>query len=497
MQLSVRDIADILGVEPGFAPTLSAAERAALEEEIVSGAAIDSRSVREGDLFVCLAGQRVDGHDFALQALSRGAGAILAARDIEGLHNAYPRAPLFCVPDPQGALGQIAARVRRDFAGRVIGITGTAGKTTLKEWLFSLLSQEHRCARTEGNHNNQLGLPLTLCNTRGDEDFWIVEAGVSHAGDMEELASILRPDIGVVLNVGCGHTEGLGAMGVAWHKTRMFTLLARGGFAVASADYPDLRERALEACARSGARLYFFSVADSRKEYERRNREPGIGCVALVDGQNPRYCHLCVRRGNRVEETIVTMPMAGRAAAENLACVTLVAALLRLDLCFLQKAIDEARVPKHRYARVEIGKSVLIDDSYNANPLSMRRMLEAAAAEGRRLGRPLVPVLGAMLELGSEAHEAHRALGALLRALEPAFVLWKGPYEALVRSGLGPDIPLLSCETDEECRQAFSSLCSPELAEQGVIVLCKGSRSNRLEEAAHCLQGLLAAPRAN
>ena len=494
MQLSVGAIADILQTRPLYSKALSEEERDALARVMVRGASIDSRTVSEGDLFVCLKGEKVDGHDYAARACEAGAAAILASRDIEGLHEAFPTVPLFVVENPEKALGKIAHAVRMRFAGKVIGVTGTAGKTTLKEWLYSLISQEYRCARTEGNHNNQLGLPLTICNTCGDEDYWVIEAGISHAGDMEELAGILRPDIGVVLNAGTGHTEGLGAMGVAWHKTRMFTVLADKGYAVTSSDYPDLEKWASEACEAKGSTLYFFSVARDRRDFVAKNSQPGIGCVTLVDRQNPRLCHVCARRGDRVEETIVTMPMAGRAAAENLACVTLVASLLRLDLCFLQKAIEEASVPDHRYSREVIGKSIVIDDCYNANPLSMGRMVEAAATESRQ--GAFIPVLGAMGELGAEAANAHKILGAQLKSLAPAFVLWKGAYAQDVREGLGPDIPLLSFETDEECAQCFSkglSSLSMDPANEGVTVLVKGSRSNRLETAAQTIKSLLTA----
>ena len=192
MQLSVGAIADILQTRPLYSKALSEEERDALARVMVRGASIDSRTVSEGDLFVCLKGEKVDGHAYAARACEAGAAAILASRDIEGLHEAFPTVPLFVVENPEKALGQIAHAVRMRFAGKVIGVTGTAGKTTLKEWLYSLISQEYRCARTEGNHNNQLGLPLTICNTCGDEDYWVIEAGISHAGDMEELAGILR-----------------------------------------------------------------------------------------------------------------------------------------------------------------------------------------------------------------------------------------------------------------------------------------------------------------
>ena len=151
-------------------------------------------------------------------------------------------------------------------------------------------------------------------------------------------------------------------------------------------------------------------------------------------------------------------------------------------------------MPDHRYSREVIGKSIVIDDCYNANPLSMGRMVEAAATESRQ--GAFIPVLGAMGELGAEAANAHKLLGAKLKSLAPAFVLWKGAYAQDVREGLGPDIPLLSFETDEECAQCFSkglSSLSMDPANEGVTVLVKGSRSNRLETAAQTIKSLLTA----
>lgn len=492
MQLTVRGLAQILGVEPCFAGTISETDRERAYEICLTGAAIDSRAVKGGDLFVCLAGEKADGHDFADKACRAGAQALLASR-MPQLSEETAATPVFCVENVEKAFGSIAAAVRAQFAGRVIGVTGTAGKTTLKEWLSSLLSMSMRCAKSEGNHNNQLGLPLSVCNTRGDEDVWVMEAGVSHPGDMEELAAILRPDIGIVLNAGTGHTEGLGAMGVAWHKTRMFTLLAPGGIAVAGGNYPDLREKAAAACKEAGVPLHVFSVAGSQQEYRTFCTSGGTGCMALVDARNPALCHLCARREDRVEETLVTMPMAGPAAAENLACITLVASLLRLDLCDLQKALQAAVVPGHRYARQTIGRHVLIDDSYNANPLSMERMIAAAGTENAVAGRRLVAVLGAMLELGDEAEAAHTALGRCLAAHGADCVLWKGPYADAVRAGYGSSAFAVFA-TDEECVAHIEGVLAPPAAgSRGLTILCKGSRSNHLETAASAISRLLKA----
>ncbi len=482
MQLDVQTIAGLTGARVTGPAT-----------QVVQGAAIDSRKVRLGDLFVCLPGTRVDGHDYALAACEKGAAALLATRDLPEVERSWPDRAILVVPDAQEALIAVARFVRSRFQGTVLGLTGTAGKTTVKEWLASVLGQSGSVARTEGNFNNQLGLPLTICSASGREDCWVIEAGVSHAGDMELLAGILRPSIGIVLNVGTGHTEGLGEKGVAWHKTRMFTLMAPGGEALACADYPDLRARAEEACAESGVPLFLFSAASSCEDFRTRSADPGLACVAWQEG--PGLCRVRVRFCEEQREIVLKLPMDGPAAVENCACVALACVRVHKSLQALDRletGLFSARVPDHRFACTRIGKSVLIDDSYNANPLSMRRMLEAARDMSVREGRPLAVLLGSMGELGSEAARAHRELGAHLASLHPAFVLWKGDWQDEVRQGLGCGIPFAVFAGEEDLEQTFTTLLTGDLRRQGITLLCKGSHSNQLDKAASLCRRLLA-----
>ncbi|MDE7065497.1 MAG: UDP-N-acetylmuramoylalanyl-D-glutamyl-2, 6-diaminopimelate--D-alanyl-D-alanine ligase, partial [Desulfovibrionaceae bacterium] len=179
---------------------------------MVTGVARDNRDIVPGDLFVCIPGERVDGHDFAMAAVQAGAAAVLARRE---LPEVPPSVPVLRVDDTVKALGRLAAAWRMRTRAKVVGITGTAGKTTVKEVLAQVLSVQGPTERTAKNHNNQIGLPLSILNAAEDAAFWVMEAGISHAQDMEELAPVLRPDIGLVLNAGAGHTAGLGGRGVA------------------------------------------------------------------------------------------------------------------------------------------------------------------------------------------------------------------------------------------------------------------------------------------
>ncbi|GFH62479.1 MAG: UDP-N-acetylmuramoyl-tripeptide-D-alanyl-D-alanine ligase [Candidatus Desulfovibrio kirbyi] len=437
-----------------------------VEDRYLTCAATDSREVVPGALFVCVPGSRVDGHDFARDAEDAGASALLASRQVSGIN-----APVLYVADTVKALGRIAAFWREKTRARVVGVTGTAGKTTVKELLARVLAVRGKTARNAMNYNNQIGMPRAVLSADGDEDFWVMETGISRAGDMEELARILRPNIGIVLNVGAGHLEGLGEKGVAWHKTRLLSYLRDNGntqcLGLVSADYPDLAREA----KKSGAPVRFFSVADQRAPYYGRyeGRTGGYG----------RY-----RLKLQGEECDVRAPFYGEYGAENAIAVAAAAHLLGLTTGEIAEGFAQAAL-EGRFTTSRLGIWEIIDDTYNANPLSVRKMLAASleAAEGKTF----VPVLGEMLELGARAAEEHLALGRHLAELCPAAVLWKGGHAEDVRRGLhdgGYDCPWYTVNGSAALLAAWNELLAmPAVGgTQGGVVLFKGSRGNRLEE---------------
>ncbi len=476
MQLDLQTIAEALG-QP------CTAEAA---DVLISRVVSDSREASCGTLFACIAGERVDGHDYAAQACGAGASAILAEHPLDGLAERFPNVAVFCVDDTIKALGRIARVWRDRFRGTVIGLTGTAGKTTTKEWLAAVLGVHAKVAKTEGNHNNQLGLPLSMLSADGDEKYWIFECGVSHAQDMDELGSILHPDAAIVLNVGEGHTEGLGDKGVAWYKTRLFKYLAPNGLAAASADYADLVRCAKDVCPK----VKFFSAA----------KEPFASAEDIVSSVQHKeenlYTAAVTCEGKTVQQD-VHLPLTGPAAAENLACLAAVCSMLHVDLADIEKGLAEVSVPGHRFRRIEAGSCRIIDDCYNANPLSMSRMLAAAHEEAmQKTDGRLLLVLGCMGELGSLEAEAHRRLGRQIKELAPMGVFWKGGCADKVLEGLGSGIPFAVFSGDEELCTAAGKLMqdlgtTPSRAH--CTLLCKGSRSNHLETAVLALEKLFGA----
>ena len=484
MRLTYNEIAAHLGLS-------------VLEGDIALTVAVtDSREAAPGALFVCIPGSRVDGHEFVSAAVGLGASAVLASKPLP-----HAGVPVLLVEDTVKALGKIAALWRDKTRAKVVGVTGTAGKTTLKEVLAQVLAVRGKTAKNALNNNNQIGMPRAMLATDGDEDFWVMEAGISHEGDMEELSSVLRPNLGVILNVGAGHTEGLGKKGVAWHKSRLLTNLAPGGIGLVCADYPDLVRDARA----TGAELHFFSAAGRAVEYRASYAGPAPATPTAessalaattptaTDAPDDRrgLYHLWLD-GARC---VVTAPFRGEYGAENVVAVAAVAHQLGLSNAEIAQGLAQSSLPVQRFNQTRLGQWLLIDDTYNANPLSMRRMLDAAAE--RAAGRLFVPVLGEMLELGSQAAEEHEALGRHLADLKPAAIFWKGGHGEDIRAGLtrggytGPwfevyDAAAFASEWAQLAQGAFAG------NKTGGVMLFKGSRGNRLE----CLLQTLTEPEA-
>lgn len=427
----------------------------------VSSVETDSRKVQPGCLFICICGERVDGHDFANKAVELGAVGIVSEKELTGLP-----VPVLCVKNSVSALGKIAALWRSRTQARVIGITGTAGKTTVKEVLSQILSQKGETARNALNLNNQIGMPYSILQTTGNEKFWVFEAGISHDGDMDELASILKPDIAVILNAGAGHTEGLGNHGVAWHKARMLHYLSPEGRAFVCSDYDELASEA----SKNFSETEFFS-----------SKNPSNDFYAAYMGDNSYAVKAINKR------FILDTPFNGEYGAENIAAIVSVACALGLTEDEIKKGFASAHLPVQRFAKVQLNNWTLIDDSYNANPLSMTRMISASCQLNNK-GCYFV-MLGEMRELGEIAAKEHRKLGNFLAKYSPRAVFWKGGMfdslkEGLHECGYTGNVRLVNNT------EAFVDAVSPYL-DTGGTILFKGSRSNHLEEMYNAFLNLL------
>lgn len=534
MRLNLGEIASCLGCGPGRAPWA---------DVVPCGAQFDSRKIAPGHLFFCLPGEHTDGHLFARAAAASGACAIIAARDpfaetgagpsgatAAGAHAAAARPvatppvaanapfatsaatsaaalpPVFLVPDVQEALWRLAMAHRDTSLARVIGVTGSAGKTTVKEVLAQVLAVRGFTERNPMNLNNQLGLPISMLNASADASFWVMELGINEPGEMDKLGRILRPDTALILNVGDAHTLGLGDLGVAVHKSRLLRYIQSPGLAVVSCDYPDLNaevDRLLpELTGRGVACLRFSACLPEEASWPDDAALPGDAAL-LDDALQPAVPFRAVYRGPgscangsfQVEANgmcaTLNAPFRGAYGAENVAAIVAVAVSQGLRLQEIEEGFSLARLPEQRFNRQQYGDILLLDDSYNANPLSARRMLEAAGALARENGLPFLPVMGEMRELGHRARHAHEELGEALAAAAPQAVFWKGGCGADVLAGLrkggyaGAFYPVSG-------GQEFSLLLE-ELCPTRGVVLFKASRGTHVERLVDVFRSWLAA----
>ena len=365
------------------------------ERECV-GVSTDSRSIRPGELFVALAGDNFDGHDFLEDATAKGAGAVLIDRTrIECL----PRGiGAIVVDDTLFALGELARRHRERLPARVVGITGSNGKTTTKELIYDVVSGRFAAEKSRGNFNNLIGLPMMLLSMNEQCEVIVVELGMNTPGEMKRLVSIAGPDIGVITNIGPVHLEGVGSIeGVYLEKREMFLGLPADGVSVFEADGPfsdALKRDTTARCVTFG----FGSDADVRAESIDERGDGTTGVDFIMPGDS---FHAVFR-------------IPGRHNLKNALAALAVGSALGIDVAVMKDALEASRPVAMRMELAETKNGVVVlNDSYNANPVSMKAALEYLALESKRRGGRLLAALGDMLELGNYAREGHEMVGGL------------------------------------------------------------------------------------
>ena len=423
----------------------------------------DSRAVEPGDLFFCISGENFDGHEFAGQAVKNGASAVVSARLLDDM-----AAPVIMVRDTVRALGRLAACWRDTCGAKLVAITGTAGKTTVKEMLFAVVSQKFTAAKNYRNFNNQIGLPMSMLRADCTQDLWIMELGISVTGDMEELAPIASPDLAVITNAGPGHLEGLGdTAGVTLAKASLLKYLRQSGTAVVSRDYPLLWDAAREIVADPVA----FST-------NRDDMTTSYVASFLGGAESEGWGRFRLRTPGGDGE--FTAPFLGEHYAENLACVAAAADALGLSREDVIHGVQTFIPDRQRFCCKATGECMVIDDTYNANPLSMARSVRTAVTMAGE--DPLVLVLGDMRELGTEAVARHEELGALLRDIELKAIFYKGDHFDDVARGLDGGEKPIRVTGPEDFIQAWRA---KELGR--AVALFKGSRSMKMEDLANAL----------
>jgi UDP-N-acetylmuramoyl-tripeptide--D-alanyl-D-alanine ligase len=438
----------------------------------VEGVSTDTRSLPPGSLFVALRGERFDAHDFVADALRAGAAAAVVAETWAASH---PQpGPLLAVADTLAALGAVARLHRRRFAIPVVGVTGSNGKTTTREMIASILGVRAKVLRTEGNLNNEVGVPLTLLGLDGSHQAAVIEMGMSHPGEIGRLAAIAEPQVGVVTNAAPAHLEGLGTVdGVADAKAELYQGLPAGGIAVANADDARMLKRAQA----SGRRVLTFAVGRGRR---------GDVAVLEVLGQTVEGLTFLLGVGNR--EIEVRLPLVGTHNAANAAAAACAAIALGATDREIVQGLAAARPPGRRLRLERLPSGLqLVDDCYNANPLSMSAALATAGALASAEGTRAVAVLGDMLELGAYEAEAHRRLGAEAARAGLGWLACFGPRSretaaAAREAGLSAEAVFHTEELEALVGWVEARLLTTD------VLLVKGSRGMRLERLVEALR---------
>ena len=465
---------------------------AASWEAKVSGVATDSRAAGSSMVFFALKGDNADGHDFLPQALAKGAMAAVVEDGHEALLKAPENAVLIRVPDTTAALGDLARSVRARVAPKVAAVTGSSGKTTVKELLrsiFELAAGDPATAlATAGNLNNHVGLPLTLLSMGPETRLAAVELGASRAGEIAWLTSVSKPDVGVVTMAGEAHLEHFGSVeGVARAKGELYSGLGPAAVAVVN-----LHNRLMgdQAANFPGNKLY-FGLSDAKVSLKPAlgagGRLGGVGAKVLATiasdlGMNGQK--LVLRGpGLGLDGVSVDFKLRGRHNALNAAAAAAASVALGLDWEHIARGLAAAEPPAGRLAALKGAGGVwVIDDSYNANPNSM----EAAMAFLGSLAGRKAAILGDMLELGDESAALHRRLGeaAARIGLEKLALVGTevGPaLDAAIEAGLGASQVKRFDDPREAALWAAKGLAS------GASVLVKGSRAMALEKAVAAL----------
>ena len=435
------------------------------EDTTVEAVSNDTRALRNGSLYVALRGERFDGHDFIDAAANAGAAALLVERAVDS------ELPQVIVADTQLALAKIAAGLQRDRRGKVVAITGSNGKTSVKSLVLSILQRAGETYFTPGNRNNEIGLPLAVIEAPDQAEFAVYEMGAGKPGDIAYLTDIARPDVALVNNIAAAHLERLGSlMGVAETKGAIYSALPADGVAVINAD---------DAFAEYFAGL----VPDRRVLRFGLESSAEVSARAMMTGAEGSRFNLVTPIG----EAAIALALPGRHNVRNALAATALALGCGVSLDIIVAGLAAARpVAGRQVAHALARGAVLIDDSYNANPGS----LEAAIATLAAATRQGWLVLGDMRELGSEGAALHAAAGARARQAGVARLYVLGELSAAAAKAFGDGAQVF--DTHAALAEALASDLKSIDPSANVRVLVKGSRGSAMDRIVSAL--LPAAP---
>ncbi|WP_276642510.1 UDP-N-acetylmuramoyl-tripeptide--D-alanyl-D-alanine ligase [Siccibacter turicensis] len=418
----------------------------------------DTRKITPGCLFVALKGERFDAHDFAQQAKESGAGALLVSRllDVD--------LPQLVVSDTRLAFGELGAWVRQQVPTRVVALTGSSGKTSVKEMTASILSQCGNTLYTAGNLNNDIGVPMTLLRLTPEHDYAVIELGANHQGEIAWTVSLTRPEAALVNNLAAAHLEGFGSLaGVAKAKGEIFTGLPADGIAIINADNNDW--------------LNWQSVIGDRKTWRFSPNAAQSDFTATDVRMTTHGTEFTLQ--TPVGSIDVTLPLPGRHNIANALAATALAMAVGASREAVKAGLATLKAVPGRLFPIQLSDTqLLLDDSYNANVGSMTAAVHVLSEmPGTR-----VLVVGDMAELGDEALACHRQVGDAANAVDIDRVLSVGTLSEAISSAS------LNGEHFTDKRALIARLQQLIAEHSPITILVKGSRSAAMEEVVHALQ---------
>ncbi len=402
--LTINNIVQVVG------GTLYNAEKCIIESE-VSGVVIDSRKVELNYLFLAVKGERVDGHDFVEDVFLKGASCVVVEHEIQTTR------PYILVESSLDALKKIAVFYREQLDIPVVGITGSVGKTSTKEFISSVLEQKYTVLKTEGNYNNEIGVPLTLLRIKEEHNAAVIEMGISDFGEMHRLSSMAKPTICVLTNIGLCHLENLGDRdGVLKAKSEIFDFASKDCTVVLNGDDDKLRTITQV----NGKRPMFYGVGDASldvcaQEIETKGVYGTSARIKIPDG----------------EQIAVDFALPGKHMVYNAMSAIAVGLILGVSQPLIQKGIADIKSVGGRLNIIETESYTLIDDCYNANPVSVKASLDVLDSASSRK----VAILGDMFELGSNENELHYGVGEYLAQKDISLAIFIGKLSENTHAG--------------------------------------------------------------
>ncbi len=451
----------------------------------ISQVIIDSRQASSGAMFVALPGKQVDGHDYVADAFQRGAIVALVHHPVQGDWGTIDATAVDSMPknldelrlpvcvrvlNTLSALQRLAAYWRKKFSVRVVGITGSVGKTMTKELTWAVLSRRFSTLKNPGNLNNEIGLPLTLLQLRPTHERVVLEMGMYNVGEIAQLCAIACPQVGVVTNVGPTHLERLGSIErIAEAKSELVQALPPGGTAVLNHDDPLVR--AMSGKVTKGVRVFHYGLTSEADLWASDVLSEGWEGIRFVLHYGREAVH-------------VKVPLLGRHSVHNALCATAVGLIEGMHWEEILLGLQDSSVQLRLVSVPGINDSIILDDTYNASPVSTiaaLNLLDDLTSSGRKIA-----VLGDMAELGEFAEEGHRKVGCRVVTTASLLVTVGSLARLIAEEARACGMPaetIIQVATNQEAIAHLRQLVQP-----GDIILVKGSRSMAMEEIVEAIQ---------